>query len=103
VVGSEGEFALRGQRVRLGLRLRESLFVLHKETTVPDEEPRFVFTGNGWGHGVGLCQLGASGMARSGATFEEILKHYYTGVAVTSLDEVRLGRPVASAAEPSAF
>jgi hypothetical protein len=42
-------------------------------------------------------------MARSGATFEEILKHYYTGVAVTSLDEVRLGRPVASAAEPSAF
>ncbi len=103
VVGSEGELALRGQRVRLGLRLRESLFVLHKETTVPDEEPRFVFTGNGWGHGVGLCQLGASGMARSGATFEEILKHYYTGIAVTSLDEVRLARPVAAAAVPSAF
>ena len=103
VVGSEGEFALRGQRVRLGLRLRESLFVLHKETTVPDEVPRFVFTGNGWGHGVGLCQLGASGMARSGATFEEILKHYYTGIAITPLDEVRLGRSVAAAAVPSAF
>ena len=43
---------------------------------------RFVITGKGWGHGVGLCQLGASGMARDGASFEEILKHYYTGVAV---------------------
>jgi hypothetical protein len=42
-------------------------------------------------------------MARSGATFEEILKHYYTGIAITSLDEVRLGRSVAAAGVPSAF
>jgi len=102
VVGSEGELALRGQRVRLGLRLRESLFVLHKETATPDEEPRFVFTGNGWGHGVGLCQLGASGMARGGATFEEILKHYYTGVAVSLLDEASLVRAGAAPAVPAA-
>ena len=101
VVGSEGEFALRGQRVRLGLRLRESLFVLHKETTL-SEEPNFVFTGNGWGHGVGLCQLGASGMARGGATFEEILKHYYTGISVTPLDEASLARAGAAAAPPAA-
>jgi len=84
VVGSDGELELRGQRVRLGLRLRESLFVLRKETP-EGEDPRFVFTGNGWGHGVGLCQLGASGMARDGASFEDILKHYYTGVSVASL------------------
>ena len=84
VVGSEGELELHGQRVRLGLRLRESLFVLHKETA-EGEEPQFVFTGSGWGHGVGLCQLGASGMARAGASFQDILKHYYTGVAVASL------------------
>jgi len=58
--------------------------VLHKETA-EGEEPRFVFTGNGWGHGVGLCQLGASGMARDGASFQDILKHYYTGVTVASL------------------
>jgi len=85
VVGSESELSLRGQRVRLGLRLRESLFVLHKETADGDET-RFVFTGNGWGHGVGLCQLGASGMARAGASYEEILRHYYTGISVTSLE-----------------
>jgi stage II sporulation protein D len=84
VIGSEGELDLRGQRVRLGLRLRESLFVLHKETGPLGELERFVITGKGWGHGVGLCQLGASGMARAGASFESILKHYYTGVAVSA-------------------
>jgi stage II sporulation protein D len=85
VVGSEGELDLRGQRVRLGLGLRESLFVLHRESAPQGDVERFVFTGKGWGHGVGLCQVGASGMARAGAKFEDILKHYYTGVAVTSL------------------
>jgi stage II sporulation protein D len=86
VVGSEGELDLRGQRIRLGLRLRESLFVLHKETAEANEETSFVFTGNGWGHGVGLCQLGASGMARAGASYQDILKHYYTGVSVAALE-----------------
>ena len=85
VLGSEGQLDLRGQRVRLGLGLRESLFVLHRETDAQGEVERFVITGKGWGHGVGLCQVGASGMARAGASFEEILKHYYTGVAVSSL------------------
>jgi len=85
VVGSEGELALRGQRVRLGLGLRESLFVLRKDEAPGGEVERFVIRGRGWGHGVGLCQLGASTLARSGATFDEILKHYYTGVAVAPL------------------
>jgi stage II sporulation protein D len=85
VVGSEGELDLRGQRVRLGLGLRESLFVLHRETGPQGEVERFVITGKGWGHGVGLCQVGASGMARVGASFQDILKHYYTGVAVSAL------------------
>ena len=37
----------------------------------------FVFTGQGYGHGVGMCQWGAKGMADEGFTHEEILKHYY--------------------------
>ena len=86
VLGSEGQLDLRGQRVRLGLGLRESLFVLHRETGAEGGVERFVITGKGWGHGVGLCQVGASGMAREGASFEQILKHYYTGVAVSTLD-----------------
>jgi stage II sporulation protein D len=40
-------------------------------------------TGEGWGHGVGLCQYGANGMARRGAGFREILARYYPGTAVS--------------------
>lgn len=38
--------------------------------------------GRGWGHGVGLCQFGAHGMGLKGATCEQILKHYYTGISL---------------------
>jgi len=40
------------------------------------------FTGEGWGHGVGLCQFGADGMARRGAGFREILSRYYPGTEI---------------------
>ncbi|MEA5084534.1 MAG: SpoIID/LytB domain-containing protein [Lachnospiraceae bacterium] len=42
----------------------------------------FVFTGKGLGHGVGMSQYGANGMAKQGYTYKEILKHYYTGITV---------------------
>jgi SpoIID/LytB domain protein len=41
---------------------------------------RFTFHGAGWGHGVGLCQIGAAVMATQGFSAEEILKHYFRGV-----------------------
>ena len=41
------------------------------------------FTGEGWGHGVGLCQFGANGMARRGAGFREILARYFPGTEIT--------------------
>ena len=47
--------------------------------------PRFVFTGRGFGHGVGMSQWGAQGMALAGASYEEILKHYYTGISLTNI------------------
>jgi len=40
---------------------------------------RFVFTGAGWGHGVGLCQIGAAVMGEKGYDYHEILAHYYPG------------------------
>jgi len=46
---------------------------------------RFVFTGRGYGHGVGMSQWGAQGMALGGKSAEEILKHYYLGIAITAL------------------
>jgi stage II sporulation protein D len=41
--------------------------------------------GRGWGHGVGMCQVGAYGMAMQGATYDEILKKYYTGIALSRM------------------
>ncbi len=46
---------------------------------------RFVFTGKGFGHGVGMSQWGAQGMALKGASYTEILAHYYVGTAVSNL------------------
>ena len=45
--------------------------------------------GHGWGHGVGLCQEGAGGMARSGYGCEEILRHYYPGIELRRLEQQR--------------
>src|SRR5918994_4358619 len=42
----------------------------------------FLVSGRGWGHGVGLSQWGAYGFARQGATFDEILAHYYQGTTL---------------------
>ncbi|MEX0850905.1 MAG: SpoIID/LytB domain-containing protein [Gaiellaceae bacterium] len=42
-------------------------------------EALFVVSGRGWGHGVGMSQYGAYGMANAGSTYDEILAHYYTG------------------------
>ncbi|MGE5125117.1 MAG: S-layer homology domain-containing protein, partial [Betaproteobacteria bacterium] len=84
VRGSSGELLLRGLKVRLGLGLRESLFVIDRQTG-PDGVERFVFTGKGWGHGVGLCQVGAFGMAQAGSSYEAILRHYYSGVTLTGV------------------
>ncbi len=47
--------------------------------------PRFIFWGRGFGHGVGMSQWGAQGMALKGANYEQILKHYYRGIALTNV------------------
>ncbi|MCZ6688884.1 MAG: SpoIID/LytB domain-containing protein [Planctomycetota bacterium] len=49
------------------------------------EGSNFVFSGRGWGHGVGMCQWGAHGMARAGFDEREILRHYYPGAALARL------------------
>ncbi|UCG27503.1 MAG: SpoIID/LytB domain-containing protein [Bacteroidales bacterium] len=43
----------------------------------------FVLTGAGWGHGVGLCQIGAAVMGDKGYSYDEILKHYFTGARIS--------------------
>ncbi len=44
----------------------------------------FYFTGKGWGHGVGMCQDGANGMAKQGKNYKDILRRYYSGTGFSS-------------------
>ena len=45
----------------------------------------FTFKGGGWGHGVGMCQIGATGMAEHGHDYRQVLAHYYGGARVYKL------------------
>ena len=54
--------------------LYSSAFVVDR-----NEQGDFILTGAGWGHGVGLCQIGAAVMADKGYTYEQILAHYFPG------------------------
>lgn len=49
----------------------------------------WVFTVHGHGHGVGMSQYGANEMAKNGSSYEEILKHYYTGVALERVGDLK--------------
>jgi stage II sporulation protein D len=75
-----GEIALRGTDFRLALGpevIRSTRF------TVQIRDGRAVFHGQGWGHGVGLCQWCSQGMAQLGYDHEAILSHYYQGAKLT--------------------
>lgn len=82
IIGSNGTKMLKGGKIRSALRLNEQLFVINKRysgSTVAS----YTFTGRGWGHGVGMCQYGAFGLAKMGVKYDEIVKHYYSGVDLT--------------------
>jgi stage II sporulation protein D len=79
LVGTEGRALVEGFRIRRALGLPETLFTLERQHQPDGLLRRVIFSGRGWGHGVGLCQIGAYGMALRGATYRQILDHYYTG------------------------
>lgn len=82
IIGSNGVKILKGGKIRSALRLREQLFVINKRYS-GSQAVGYTFTGRGWGHGVGMCQYGAYGLAKMGVKYDAIIKHYYTGVDVT--------------------
>lgn len=83
IVGSNGVKTLKGGKIRSALRLKEQLFVLNKRYNANGAVVGYTFTGRGWGHGVGMCQYGAYGMAKMGVKYDRIIKHYYSGVDLT--------------------
>jgi len=74
-----------GMSIRNALGLRDNVF--RYITTGESPNRKFIFYGRGWGHGVGMDQTGAYGMALEGFTFEQILKHYYQGITIGSISK----------------
>ncbi|MDD3806499.1 MAG: SpoIID/LytB domain-containing protein [Candidatus Marinimicrobia bacterium] len=65
--------------------LYSSAIIIDKKNTLNDIPQEFIFHGAGWGHGAGMCQIGALGMALAGYSTEEILTHYYPGTELVSI------------------
>ena len=95
IVGRDGEFTigkeLEIRRTLSNTHLKSSNFTVTYEpadAASTDSIPqRFVLHGHGWGHGVGLCQIGAAVMASEGHPYDDILRHYYDGAEITKAYE----------------
>jgi stage II sporulation protein D len=85
ITGDRGRAALRRPQLRGVLGLKESLFVVDRETDARGHVVAFVFRGRGRGHGVGLCQAGAYALAKDGYSHSAILQKYYTGVTLKEI------------------
>ena len=73
IIGKELEI----RRTLSPSHLYSSAFVVEKQDVTNGIPGTFVITGAGWGHGVGLCQIGAAVMSQNGAGYKDILLHYY--------------------------
>jgi len=84
--GTEQSAVVHGFQIRAALGLRDTLFVIDRAFDENGGVDEFTFSGRGWGHGVGLCQVGAYGMAVAGAKYQDILKKYYSGIKIGKID-----------------
>jgi stage II sporulation protein D len=82
IIGSRSSVVVNGYKARNALGLKDIPLTFTREYNPDGSIASFTFHGRGWGHGVGLCQVGAFGMARAGHSYEEILKTYYQGVEI---------------------
>jgi SpoIID/LytB domain protein len=82
-ITGEKDYLILGKELEIRRALSRSH--LYSSAFVVDKEGnRLILRGAGWGHGVGLCQIGAAVMANQGKNYKEILAHYYKGADVTA-------------------
>jgi SpoIID/LytB domain protein len=82
-ITGEKDYLIVGKELEIRRALSRSH--LYSSAFVVDKEGgKFVLRGAGWGHGVGLCQIGAAVMANEGKPYQEILAHYYRGSEITT-------------------
>ncbi len=65
--------------------LYSSAFIVDKKKEINGVPQEFTLTGAGWGHGVGLCQIGAAVMGAKGYSYDDILKHYFKGAILEKI------------------
>ena len=73
------------------LAIRRALSLTHLKSsafTITHTEDGFLLKGKGWGHGVGLCQIGAAVMGNKGFRYRDILEYYYPGTEIKSIDSL---------------
>ena len=80
---NKSSYTFTGMRIRNLLSLKDNVFSF--VSIGKSAQRRWVFYGRGWGHGVGLSQTGAYGMAIEGKKFDQILKYFYTNIQLTTL------------------
>lgn len=80
------EITIGGQTFS-GREVREKLNLRSTDFSIEQKNDHLVVTTRGYGHGVGMSQYGANGMAEEGKTFEEILAYYYNGIELTVMSE----------------
>ena len=68
-----------GSEVATKLQIRSNYFEIKQNQT------QVIVNTKGYGHGVGMSQYGANGMAKEGYTYDKILKHYYTGIEISKI------------------
>lgn len=64
---------------------RSTMFIIETDRNSKGVPTEFHLYGGGWGHGTGLCQIGAAGRASGGQSYKQILAHYYSGTALKAL------------------
>ena len=108
VIDGESARMVRGEELRAVLTAAFGARTIQSTRFAVDRKGEtLVFTGSGFGHGVGLCQVGAIARAAQGRPFHQILQHYYSGVRLEHLSAIRVaaippGDPLAARGESPA-
>jgi stage II sporulation protein D len=72
----DGNYNIRGEKIRTMLGLKSRFFTINRKAH------NIIISGRGYGHGVGMCQYGAVGLAVKGYNYKSILKYYYKGIRI---------------------
>ncbi|NJM77619.1 MAG: SpoIID/LytB domain-containing protein [Acaryochloridaceae cyanobacterium RU_4_10] len=93
VQGSKGDRLMKGKEIRAALGLKSTLFAAQPQfspvAATPGTKTKpsgFLINGRGSGHGLGMSQWGAHGLASQGKTYREILAHYFKGITIQPMD-----------------